>query len=103
MFIKALLALAVGTALLVWSLRRLWHSPSLGVLLLSIGAVAILGVAGAHICEVFRFFPAMGWGEQHSVGHYIDFVSATFAATLLPFGFVVTVFRRVRRGRGSVA
>lgn len=97
MLIRALVALAIGVALLVWSLRRLRRFASIGTLLQVIGAAGMLGVAGAHLCERFRLLAGMGWGEPHSTGHYLDLVSAAVAVTLLPLGLVIEFLRRVRR------
>ena len=96
MLVRALVALALGALLLVWSVHRLRQLSTVGAILQSIGAAGVLGVAGTHLCELFRFFPAMGWGEPHSIDHYFDLVSALIAATLLPAGFAMTVWRRSR-------
>jgi hypothetical protein len=43
----------------------------------------------AHICESLHFFPAMHWGEEHGIGHYIDLASAVLGLTLFPIGYLL--------------
>jgi hypothetical protein len=40
------------------------------------GAGCLLLVVLTHICEALRLFPGMHWGEDNSVGHYINLGSA---------------------------
>jgi hypothetical protein len=42
-----------------------------------------------HVCEAHHFFPWMGWGLKHSLGHYVDLFSAILGLTLLPAGFLI--------------
>lgn len=83
--------------MLAWSLYRLRQNVSAGPIIQLIGAAGVVIVGGAHVCEQFQLVPAMGWGEPHSVGHYVDLVSAVLAATLLPIAFVLTLSARARR------
>ena len=41
-----------------------------------------------HVAERFHIFPAMGWGQPDSVGHYLDLVSAIFGCALVLVGFL---------------
>jgi hypothetical protein len=43
----------------------------------------------SHIAETLEMFPSMHWGEDHSVGHYLDLGSAIVALTLFPLGFLL--------------
>jgi hypothetical protein len=45
-------------------------------------------VVFAHICEALHLFPSMGWGLEHSVGHYLDFWSAVLGLLLFPLGYL---------------
>jgi len=93
MLLRALLTLAAGATLLIWSLKRVREFSPLGPILQLVGACGVLGVAGAHLCEALRLLPGMGWGAPHSIGHYVDLVSALAAVTLLPVGLLVTRLR----------
>jgi succinate dehydrogenase/fumarate reductase cytochrome b subunit len=50
-------------------------------------AGCVVLVVLCHICEAIRLLPWMHWGDEHSVGHYIDFGSAVLGLTLFPFGY----------------
>jgi len=41
-----------------------------------------------HLCEALGLFPWMHWGLKNSVGHYLDFWSATLGLTLFPAGYL---------------
>ena len=43
----------------------------------------------AHLCEGSHLFPALGWGLEHSAGHYLDLCSAVLSLLLFPFGFLL--------------
>jgi hypothetical protein len=43
----------------------------------------------SHIAEALGVFPSMRWGEDHSIGHYLDLGSAIVALTLFPLGFLL--------------
>jgi hypothetical protein len=36
----------------------------------------LLVVVLTHVAEALHLFPAMGWGEPDSAGHYVDLASA---------------------------
>ncbi len=42
-----------------------------------------------HICEALGLFPWMGWGAEHSAGHYLDLSSAVLGLTLFPAGYLI--------------
>jgi hypothetical protein len=52
------------------------------------GSACLMVVVLTHIVEMFDLFPRMGWGLPNSVGHYLDFVSAVLAFTLLSLGIL---------------
>lgn len=86
-FFKAVIAsVPVGT-MLVWSValwlkrRTVWSAVQLA------GSVGLAVVVIAHICEGLHLFPWFGWGDEHSVGHYVDLSSAILGVTLLPLGY----------------
>jgi hypothetical protein len=55
------------------------------------GAMSLAVVVVTHVCEALHLLPWFGWGQEHSVGHYIDLSGAVLGLTLLPLGYV---FRR---------
>ena len=57
------------------------------VLLQLFGAACLLVVVFAHVSEALELFPWMGWGLEHSAGHYLDLWSAIFGVTLFPIGY----------------
>ena len=54
-----------------------------------LGAVSFLLVIFAHISEALQWFSAMGWGQEDSVGHYLNLASASLGATLFPLGYLL--------------
>lgn len=79
-------AFAIGAAvavLLALSAVRLVHARTASATLQFLGAVLLLVVVLAHLAEALQLFPSMGWGQPHSVGHYIDLVSAVSGTILL--------------------
>jgi hypothetical protein len=61
-----------------------------------VGAAFIVMVVLTHVCEAFRWFPGMHWGEPHSPGHYLDLVSAIIAASAFPLGYLLHALDRRR-------
>jgi succinate dehydrogenase/fumarate reductase cytochrome b subunit len=60
--------------------------------LLGVGCLAV--VVLAHICEALHLFPWMHWGDEHSIGHYLDFGSAVLGVTLFPLGYLLHVLTK---------
>ncbi len=94
--LKSLLALAPTSALLVTAVIVFIRARSIGSFLQLLGAACLVIVVLTHLFEALGLLPWMGWGQQHSVGHYVDLWSAVFGLTLLPAGYVL---RRLRRPR----
>ena len=61
-----------------------------------LGAAGFILVALAHLCEGFGLFPVMGWGEPHSVGHYLDLAGALSGIVAFPLGYLLHVLERKR-------
>jgi len=72
------------------------RARSTGSFLQVLGAACLVFVVLTHLFEALDLFPLIGWGRQHSVGHYVDLWSAVLGVTLLPTGYVL---RRVRSRR----
>jgi len=59
-----------------------------------------IGRRGSHsLFEGLRVFPRMGWGSQHSVGHYLDLLSAILAVTLFSLGYLIHAVNARERDR----
>ena len=89
----ALLALAPIAILLCGSAVLFARERSLSSLLQLVGAGCLLLVVLAHLAEGAHVFAWMGWGERHSIGHYLDFWSAIVGLTLFPIGYLAYVLR----------
>jgi hypothetical protein len=63
-----------------------------------LGAGCLVVIVLTHICEALHLFPWTHWGDEHSVGHYLDLSSAALGLTLLPVGYWSH-----RRARPSIA
>jgi hypothetical protein len=94
--LKSLLALVPTLALFAVSALLVRRERTTGSLLQLAGAGCLLIVVLTHVFEALYFLPWMHWGRQHSVGHYLDLLSAVLGLTLLPAGYVL---RRLRRRR----
>lgn len=95
--LKALVALVPASMLLLGSLRLFRAEGRLPTLLQLLGAAGLVVVVLTHICEGLHLFPAMGWGSEHSVGHYLDLSGALCGFTLFPLGYLL---HALRHGKG---
>lgn len=83
MLFLPVLALFVYSAIAFNRKRAVWSSLLLG------GALCLVVVILTHIAEAVHLFPAMGWGEPHSLGHSVDLLSAVGGIVLVAFGIVL--------------
>ena len=90
------LAVVIGVPILmmfVLSLRRFMHRPTVS------GAFPVLGVFagdGPHARRrALALFPAMGWGQRHSAGHYLDLVSTGLGIAFLVAASLCPLLKRV--------
>ena len=91
---KALVALVPAGILFVgaaWLFRR---ERLLGSFLQLLGAGCLVVVVLTHVAEAFHLFPRMHWGEEHSVGHYLDLGSAVLGLTLFPVGYLLQALNK---------
>jgi hypothetical protein len=65
-----------------------------GRALVLLGLSCLIIVVLTHVAEAFYIFPAMGWGQPNSVGHYTDLASAILGCILLPLGFLIAIVNR---------
>ena len=84
--------LVVASAIMFGRERRVWSVLQLA------GALGMMLVVIAHFCEALQIFSWMGWGQEHSPGHYLDLSSAMVGITLFPLGCLLHAldFRRRR-------
>jgi len=61
---------------------------------LLLSALCFVGVATMHVFEALGIFPAAGWGQPHSLGHYLDLSTAMLGATLLVTATLLFLIRR---------
>lgn len=83
-----------GSVVLLFRVRTVW------CVLQAVGAGGFVVVVLSHLCEALRLLPWMGWGLEHSPGHYVDLSSAVVGVTLFPLGYLLDVVGE-RRPRNS--
>lgn len=62
-----------------------------------LGAGFLLFVVLAHVSEALHLFPWMGWGLEHSAGHYFDLTSAVCGAILFPAGYFLQSLKGISK------
>jgi hypothetical protein len=85
---RALIGLIPAGTLLAGSGVLFFREKTRWPFLQLVGAGCLMVVILAHVAEALRLFPSMGWGLEHSVGHYVDLWSAIFGLTLFPVGYL---------------
>jgi hypothetical protein len=91
--LKSLIAFVPVSMLLAGSVALFLKARNLHSSL-QMGGSAFLGIVTVtHICEALHLFPAMGWGLEHSAGHYLDFSSAVLGLTLFPLGYLFNALK----------
>ena len=96
--IKSFVALAPSSMLLFGSIVLLSKTKNVGSLLQVLGAGCLNLVILAHIAEALHWFAFMHWGQEHSIGHYLDLTSAILGIALFPLGYLLHAWG-IRRGR----
>lgn len=95
--IKGILILIPASLLLVGSLKSFSMSPRLPNILMVIGAVCLTIVPITHICEGLQWFTFLHWGDENSIGHYIDLLTAVIGVILFPAGYFLDVIRKQKQ------
>jgi hypothetical protein len=93
--VTALVALAPVCMLFSGSAVMFFREKRVPSFLQLLGAGCLGVVVLAHICEALDLFPWMHWGDEHSVGHYLDLGSAILGLTLFPLGYLLHVLTKV--------
>jgi hypothetical protein len=91
---RALVGLVPACMLFFGSVFWFFRDKTRWALLQLIGAGCLLVVLLAHLAEALELFPWMGWGLEHSAGHYLDLWSAVFGLTLFPTGYLFHALTR---------
>lgn len=90
-------ALVIGAPILVLFIlagRRFINAPSVAGALPVLGAGSLLVMVLTHIAEALNLFPAMGWGQRHSPGHYLDLTSVYAGIAFLVAASLCPLLRR---------
>ncbi|HJZ73416.1 MAG TPA: hypothetical protein VKE51_16855 [Vicinamibacterales bacterium] len=93
--IKAMVVFVLVALVLMYSAAAFWRQRTAWSSLLFIGALFVVVVVLTHVAEALHLFPAMGWGEPRSVGHYVDLTSAVVGIVLLALGVVLRVRTKI--------
>jgi|SRR6516162_5434362 hypothetical protein len=93
---KALVALTLVTGILIGLVIAFFRRKSVPLLLQLLGAACLGVVVLTHVCEALHLLPWMHWGEEHSIGHYLDLGSAILGLTLLPVGYLIQMLAKLR-------
>jgi hypothetical protein len=92
--VKVVVASIPVTAIFSYAITVFVRRRSVWAAVQLTGAAGLVLVVVAHVCEALHLLPWFGWGQEHSVGHYIDLSGAILGLALLPLGYV---FRRRQR------
>src|SRR5437899_6117896 len=86
---KALIMLVPAGILFVGSVLLFLRERTLGSFLQLLGAGCLMMVILTHLCEALHVFSWMHYGQEHSVGHYLDLLSAVLGVTLFSIGYLL--------------
>jgi hypothetical protein len=87
--LKGLLALAGASVFVSVSGVLFVTRRDLASALLATGIGWFGIMALTHVFESFSILPAFGWGQPHSVGHFIDLAAALLGVAFVTTGFLV--------------
>ena len=94
--IKAAIAAGPVSLLFFYSALAFLREKTLGSFLQLVGAASLAVVILSHVCEALQLLSSMGWGAEHSAGHYLDLSSAIVGLTWLPLGYLLQRLARKR-------
>jgi uncharacterized membrane protein len=96
-FTKAFIAL-IPACMLFWgsTVQYFRWKKSASTFLQLLGAGCLVVVVVTHVFEALHVMSWMGWGMQHSIGHYLDLCSAVLAFTLFPAGYLYQALAKQR-------
>ena len=87
--LRGLLALAGASLFLAVSAALFMTRRDLGSALLATGIGWFGVMALTHFFESFSILPAFGWGQPHSVGHFIHLAAALLGITFVTLSFLL--------------
>jgi succinate dehydrogenase/fumarate reductase cytochrome b subunit len=87
--LKGILALTATSVLFAGSAILYRRRGTVGSVLQLLGVACFVVVALAHIFEALTIFPALGWGQPRSIGHYIDLGAAVLGVALVSAGLLL--------------
>jgi len=96
--IKSFVALVPSSMLFVGSIILFSKTKNVGSVLQLLGAGCLIVMILTHVAKALQLFPFMHWGQEHSIGHYFDLISAILGITLFPLGYPLHA-RGMRRAR----
>jgi hypothetical protein len=100
--LRALAISAPVIALFTGALTLFCRERNFHALLQLAGSVFLVVVVLTHIAQALQLFSSMGWGEKHSVGHYVDLWSAVLGLTLFPAGYLLQAFAKKTMTRSAL-
>ncbi len=86
--VRALVALVPAGLLFAGSAVLFRRGKTVGSLLQLVGAGCLVIVVLTHVLEALQWFSSMHWGDEQSVGHYLDLSSAVLGVTLFTVGYL---------------
>jgi hypothetical protein len=86
--LKGLVALVPACVLFTGALILFVREKDASSFLQLFGAGCLVVVVLTHISEALELFRWMGWGLEHTAGHYLDLWSAVLGVTLFPVGYL---------------
>ena len=96
--VKLIVALVLVSLLLYGSVTLFRSTQSIWIFLQLVGSAFLAVAVLTHICEAPHIFQSMRWGQEDSIGHYLDLGSAALGLTLFPIGYCLHAVT-TRKGR----
>jgi len=94
---KSLAAIVPVALLLIGASVTYSRGISASSVLQLAGSACLMVVVVTHVCEALHLLPWMGWGEERSMGHYLDLTGSVLGAFLFPFGYLLQAIWVERR------
>jgi hypothetical protein len=92
--LKGLLALVAAGVFLGVAVILLLTRKSLGAVVQGLGIGCFAVMALTHVFRAFSILPGLGWGQPHSVGHFVDLVAALLGVALVTTSFLLQYVHR---------
>lgn len=99
--VPGILALAATLAAFAGAAVLYRKRRTIDSLLLLLGVACFVMMALTHVFESFAIFPALGWGQPRSIGHYIDLGAVVLGVTFVFASLLLIYARRASRSNTS--